>query len=101
MGLYFNGIHVQELANIQDQERDFYSSLLSMGKSLIKVVTPFLVAVLFLFAEAVETDAYLMIFSLIPLLFLASMTAIHKVPDYIPQKIQRADIKNFFNIKKY
>lgn len=101
VGLYFNGIHVQELANIQDQERDFYSSLLSMGKSLIKVITPFLVAALFLFAEAVETDAYLMIFSLIPLLFLASMTAIHKVPDYIPQKIQRADIKNFFNIKKY
>lgn len=101
VGLYFNGIHVQELATIQDQERDFYSSLLSIGKSLIKVVIPFLVAALFFFAEVVKVDAYLMLFSPIPLLFLASMAAVHKVSDYTPKNIQKADVKNFLNIKKY
>jgi len=43
-GIYWIAVHSQELKNISDKNRDFYSSSISAGSNIISVIIPLLIS---------------------------------------------------------
>jgi hypothetical protein len=94
-------VHTQELKNIKNKNRDFYSSSISAGKNIISMIIPFFVSFFFLIGEKFNFDAYILLFLILPLIYLFSFLFINRIESYIPQKIEKEDLKNFFNFRKY
>lgn len=100
-GAFWNAVHTQELKNIKNKNRDFYSSSISAGKNIISMIIPFFVSFFFLIGEKFNFDAYILLFLILPLIYLFSFLFINRIESYIPQKIEKEDLKNFFNFRKY
>ncbi len=100
-GAFWNAVHTQELKNINNKNRDFYSSSISAGKNIIAMIIPFFVSFVFLLGKKFDFDGYIILFLFLPLVYLCSFLFINKIESYIPQKIETEDLKNFFNLKKY
>lgn len=96
-----NAVHTQELNNIENKNRDFYSSSISVWNNVISIVNPLLIASIFYLAYLFKFDWYLILFSILPLIYLVSFKFIKNIDSYIPNKIKLDDFKNFFNLKKY
>ncbi len=99
--MFWLAVHTQELKNIQDKNRDFYSSSISAWKNLIEIIVPFLVAFIFFISVFVNIDWYFVLFFILPFIYSISFLFIKNIKSYIPKKIKKDDIKNFFNFKKY
>ncbi len=100
-GMFWCALHTQELKNITDERRDFYSSSISAGKDIISIFVPFFVAVAFWLWSKFWFDGYLLLFWMLPFCYLVSLLFINNIEDYIPQKITAPDLSNFFNLKKH
>lgn len=100
-GSFWNAVHTQELKNISDNDRDFYSSSISAGKDIIAILTPFLIALIFTLAHIFQFDGYIILFWILPLLYLTSFLFIKNIESYTPQQITIDDARNFFNLRKY
>ena len=95
-------VHTQELVNIEDKTRDIYSSIISSWKNIIDIIMPFIIsAIFFIVSLYFEFSPYLVLFTILPIIYLLSFFFIKDIWDYIPTKIKKKDIKNFFNLKKY
>lgn len=94
-------VHSQELKNIKNETRDFYSSSISTWKNLISIIIPILVAFIFFLWDLFKFDWYFVLFFILPFVYITSFLFINKIDSYIPKKIRKIDIKNFFNLKKY
>lgn len=99
--MYWNAAHTQELANITNKERDFYSSSVAIWKNILQVCVPLLVALIFFIGWHLNLDGYIILFALLPLTYLLSFYFIWDIQDYTPKKITFHDIKNTFDFKKY
>ena len=100
-GAFWNAVHSQELKNIKDKNRDFYSSSISAGMNLIDVLVPLLIAVVFYVWDVFLFDGYTILFAILPLIYVLSFIFIHRIDSYIPDRVSYDDCKNFFNMKKY
>ena len=100
-GTFWNAVHSQELKNIHDKYRDFYSSAISAGVNIIHIFIPLVVAFLFYTSWIFQINAYVIIFFLLPITYLLSFVFIHNIADYIPKQITTSDVGNFLNFKKY
>ena len=101
-GMFWCAVHSQELVNIEDKTRDIYSSIIYFWKTIINIVIPLLIALLFFIVELFFSfSAYIVLFLFLPLLYSISFIFIKDIWNYIPKKIKKSDIKNFFNIKKH
>jgi len=100
-GIYWNAVHSQELKNISDINRDFYSSSISAGSNIISVVIPLLISWIFVLGILFSFDAYLVLFILLPLLYSASFLFIKDIPSYIPKPVKFRDLLESINIKKH
>ena len=100
-GSFWNAVHTQELKNISDSDRDFYSSSISAGKNIIAILTPFLIALIFTLANIFQFDGYIILFWILPLLYLTSFLFIKNIESYTPKQITIDDARNFFNLGKY
>ena len=100
-GTFWNAVHTQELKNIENQNRDFYSSSISAGQNIISIVVPFLVALIFYVTDLYRMDGYWILFEILPIVYLFSFIFIHHIDSYFPPKITRKDVSNFFDLKKY
>jgi len=100
-GSFWNAVHTQELNNIEDKNRDFYSSSISAGDNINAIIIPSIVALIFYISSIIKFDWYVVIFFILPVIYTASFFLIKNIASYVPQKIHRSDIKNFFNLKKY
>lgn len=96
-----NAVHTQELKNIKDTNRDFYSSSISAWRNILQIITPLLISLIFYITNIFKFDWYLILFLLLPILYLSSFFIITKIDSYTPKKISLLDLKNFFNFKKY
>jgi len=94
-------VHTQELKNIENKNRDFYSSSISAGRNIISIFSPLLIAFVFYISEIFHFDGYLILFLFLPFVYLFSFVFISDIDSYIPSKIRKVDFKNFFNLKKY
>lgn len=99
--MYWNAIHTQELANVIDSDRDFYSSSVSFWKNIFSVFSPFLAAIFFSLWVFFNIDGYKLLFSFLLLIYLYALLFIKKIDNYVPQKISRDDITNFCNFRIY
>lgn len=100
-GAFWNAAHSQELKNITDKDRDFYSSSISVGMNMVQIVIPLCIAILFYITWALHLDGYTLLFFILPTTYLASSIFISRISNYTPQKISQKDVKNFFHLKKY
>ncbi len=98
-GTYWNAVHSQELKNIGDTSRDFYSSSISAGSNLISVFVPLLISWLFILWDSISFDAYTALFLFLPCLYWVSFLFIKNIPEYIPKKINISDIFECFHLK--
>lgn len=94
-------VHTQELKNIEDKNRDFYSSSISVWRNILQIITPLIVSFIFFISYYINYDWYLILFFLLPLLYLSSFLVINKIDSYIPKKVTILDLKNFIDLKKY
>ncbi len=95
-------VHTQELVNIEDKTRDIYSSIISSWWNIINIIMPILIALLFFIVwKYFDFSAYIVLFLFLPLIYAISFFFIKDIWDYVPSKIKKIDIKNFFNLKKY
>lgn len=94
-------VHTQELKNIKDENRDFYSSSISAWRNILQIITPLLISLIFYVTSIIKIDWYLILFILLPILYLSSFLVINKIESYTPKKITLSDLKNFFDFKKY
>jgi len=100
--MFWCAVHSQELINIEDKNRDAYSSIISSWRNIINIVMPILIAILFfLVRKFTDINPYNILFLFLPLVYLLSFLFIKDIWDYIPNKPQKKDFINFFNLKKY
>ncbi|MFK7780413.1 MAG: hypothetical protein QM490_04755 [Candidatus Gracilibacteria bacterium] len=100
-GIFWCAVHANELNNIKDKDRDFYSSLISAGGNILQIITPILVSIIFLIAAYLNYNGYYILFIVIPIVYFISFLFIKHTGNYIPSVTKIDDVKNFFNIKKY
>ena len=100
-GTFWNAVHTQELKNIENKNRDFYSSSISAGQNIIAIVVPFMVAVIFYITDIYQINGYWVLFEILPIVYLLSFIFIWNIDSYTPGKITRRDVSNFFDFKKY
>lgn len=101
LGLYWVTLHTFELTETKNQERDYYSSVLSAGDQLIDFVAPALAALLFYISvDVFNWNAFTLLFMVSPLLYLAGLPLFRHVRDYRPYPIERADVNHFFKDRK-
>jgi YQGE family putative transporter len=100
-GIYWNAVHSQELKNISNDARDFYSSSISAGSNIISVVIPLLISGIFFFGDTIKFDAYTVLFIILPLIYSISFLFIRNIPTYVPKRVELRDIWACFDMKKH
>jgi MFS family permease len=101
IGLFWLTIHTYELTETRDDERDFYSSLLSAGGKVLLVVCPIVAtALLYLSKTILHLDPFIILFSVIPFIFLLGLFSFSGIQTYKPSTIELADLRHFFIEKR-
>lgn len=101
-GAFRCAVHTQELAHIEDKARDKYSSIISSGDNLLKFIIPLFISVLFAFSLYLHFNWYIILFLIMPLIYLFSFRYINAIRSYIPKsKITKDDVLNFFSFKYF
>ncbi len=100
-GAFWNWVHSQELQNIKDKNRDFYSSSISAWLNIIDIITPLWIAVIFYLSKVLVIEGYTILFWFLPLVYLLSFIFIYRIDSYIPSSIDYKDLRNFFCMRKY
>lgn len=99
---FWCAVHTQELVHIQDEKRDLYSSSIAAWSNTISIVIPLFVSFIFFLSDNMfQIDGYIILFLILPLLYLTSFLFIKNIESYTPSQITKKDVYNFFNLKKY
>ncbi len=102
VGSFYCALHTQELKNIKDENREKYASFLSAGKNIIDITVPILIAGIFYITGFFKNiNAYNLLFCILPITYIFSFFFIKKLENYVPKKVSKKEISNFFNVKKY
>lgn len=98
---FWCAVHTNELTNIEDKNRDFYSSMISAWWNIIEIIAPLIVTFIFFITEKNKINWYYILFIIIPIVYLTSFVFIKNTREYVPTKTKKIDINNFYNFKKY
>lgn len=100
-GMFWLAIHSYELLHTKDDERDFYSSMLSLGSQILGIVAPLISTMAFFAAEHIfQVRPFLFLFALLPLVYIAALRIVYKLPDFVPPTITKKDIQELRKNKK-
>lgn len=100
--MYWCAVHTQELVNIKDKTRDIYSSIIWTWKNIITIFMPlFISGIFFVVWKNFDFSPYLVIFLILPFIYMVSFIFIHNIWDYKPNKVNFSDFRYFFDLKKY
>jgi len=100
--MFWCWIHTQELFFVKDKYRDLYSSSIYIWLNINGIITPLIVATIFLLSDKIiKINAYLVLFFILPFVYSISFLFIKKLNTYIPNKVSKKEFYNFFNFKKY
>lgn len=97
---YRCAIHTYELKETSQEQRDFYSSIITAWENTLTILTPFLISFIFFATKNIGTLAYSIIFAFLPLTYVLSFFFIKNLPNFTPDKISKKDIRNFFEMDK-
>lgn len=100
-GAFRCAVHTQELVHIADNKRDLYSSSIHAGATIIGILMPIIVAFVFYISDLINYNGYIILFLFLPILYMTSFLFIKNIESYIPKKVKKSDVINFFNFKKY
>lgn len=88
LGMFWLGVHSYEMIHTNDESRDFYSSMVTLGGQVVSVIAPLLATTLFFMAEWIfEVETYTYVFWLLPFLYLLGLPYLWQLQDYVPPKI--------------
>jgi hypothetical protein len=99
--LFWCALHTQELKNILDENRDFYSSSVSSWKNVLEIFVPLFIWIAFYFWEMYKFSAYKLLFWILPFIYLSSIIFIKNIDSYSPHKVLTKDILYFFWIRRH
>jgi MFS family permease len=100
-GLYWLTMHSYELTSTKNEERDYYSSLLSAGSQVIGLAAPALATLLiFVSDDLLQLGSYTLLFIAAPLLYLCGLPLLGRLPSYRPEPIRAADWQHFLHDKR-
>jgi len=94
LGLFWLGHHSFEMLHTNDEDRDFYSSMLGAGTHVTTILGPLLATLVFLLSDHFFGDPLHLIFFVIPVLYLLVIPTLWSLPDYVPERIQKKDWKH-------
>lgn len=101
LGMFWVGVHSYEMIYTHDKNRDFYSSMVSAGTQTFAVLAPFIATLSFIISEKVlHVETFTILFITIPFVYLFSLPIIFSLPDYVPEKISKQEIKRLVFDKK-
>ena len=102
IGTFWVAMHSFELAEIQDQERDFYSSMLRAGSGVLGILSPALATLSFFISrEVLHLGTYTLLFIFVPISFALGFLFLRRIPDYRPKPMRFGDVKHFFGKAKH
>ncbi len=100
LGLYWVTLHTFELTETKNEERDYYSSVLSAGDQIIELIAPACATILFyLSSDMLHLGTYTLLFVVAPLLYLLGIPLFARVRAYRPTPITLEDTKHFLHDK--
>lgn len=100
-GLYWLTLHGFELTETRNDERDYYSSLLSVGDQVIDLLAPAIATLLFFISsDLFHLGSYTLLFMVAPVTFLVGLPFFRHIRIYRPSPIEWDDVKHFFRDKK-
>lgn len=93
--------HNYELAFIDNEKRDFYSSINMLWKNSLTIWLPLIISIIFILCWKQNLIWYKIIFFLISLLYLVNIKIIKFLPDYTPKSFKIKEIFWKINIKEF
>ena len=101
LGIFWLGVHTFEMLFVTDKDRDFYSSMVSAGGQIFKVLSPAISVLLFWVSKDVlGKDPFFLLFIVLPFVYLLAIPFLFKLPDFTPPKILKSDWKYLRENKK-
>lgn len=95
-GLFWLTIHTFELFETRDEERDFYSSLLTAGDRVFALAGPAVAtALIWLSGAYLDWGEFTLLFTVAPLAYLFGFFCFAGVREYRPRPIEWADVWHF------
>lgn len=100
-GFFWLTVHTYELTETKDEERDFYSSVLSSGKKFITILGPLCATgIIWASVNIFHVSSFGLLFLVAPLFYLLGLFCFKGIKTYRPEKIELDDVKHFFLEKK-
>jgi MFS family permease len=100
-GLFWLTIHTFELSETKDEERDFYSSLLTTGTVMFSVLGPAIATgLVYVSGTLLGWGDYTLLFLLTPLIYLLGFFCFGNLNEYRPMPIEWRDVTYFMTERK-
>jgi len=99
LGMFWVGVHGYEMLTTSNENRDFYSSMVSLGAQFFAILSPFIATLSFYLSSTIfHLETFQLLFWILPLVYLCSLPVIFKLPAYTPPKIPTVEwIRLFFS----
>ncbi|MDE2212967.1 MAG: hypothetical protein KGJ34_00290 [Patescibacteria group bacterium] len=100
-GLFWLTIHTFELSETRNEERDFYSSLLTAGTVIVAILGPALATLLlWLSGQVFNIGQFTLLFIITPLFYLFGFFCFSGLNNYRPTPIEWHDFSHFLTERK-
>lgn len=98
IGTYWLSLHTYELSHTKNENRDFYVSAISVGTQILNLTVPFLSTIIFYFSLKLFNNEYLLLFYIIPLIYMFSLLPLKNIKEFHPNNIYFKElIKNLLS----
>lgn len=101
LGMFWLGVHSYEMIHTDNSNRDFYSSMVTLGSQIFAVISPLVATSSFLLSEKIfHMETFTLLLWGLPFIYLFALPFIFQLPDYYPQKIDMKEVRRLFVDKK-
>lgn len=101
LGMFWVGVHGYEMLTTNNKNRDFYSSMVTLGSQIISILSPLVATVSFTLSEKVfHLETFEILLWILPFIYLSSLPFLFKLPHYTPPRIPKQEWKRLFFDKK-
>lgn len=88
LGIFWIGHHAYTMEHTKDKDWDFFSSMLAAGTQTVILIAPLIATLTFFLSEKVfEVGTFIVLFWIIPFVYLLGLPFVFHLPDYTPKKI--------------
>ena len=102
LGMFWLGVHTFEMLLTKEENRDFYSSVVSAGNQVLIVLAPLIATITFFFSERVlNTEPYTILFWILPFVYALSFPFLFSLPNFVPPKFSLSHLWSLMREKKY